>query len=216
MIFVNFKTYQEGTGEKAAKLAKICQTVAQKTSLEIIPLVQTADLFRLSCQALTVWAQAVDDIGFGANTGRVLPEAILAAGAEGVLLNHSENKIPTQIMGTLLPRCRKLGLKSLVCAESIEEAREIEKFKPDYLAYEPSEFIGSQTASVSSAKPEVIKEFIKQIKSLPVLVGAGIHSQKDVKIALELGAKGILVSSSIVLARAPQKKLIDLAEGFKD
>jgi len=125
MIFVNFKTYQEGTGREALKLAKVCQKVSQKTSLEIIPLVQAVDLFPLTKQGFSVWAQHLDDIEYGPNTGQVLPEAVLAAGAKGTLLNHSENKMPIPMVKSLLARGQKLGLKTLVCAESVEEAKEM-------------------------------------------------------------------------------------------
>jgi len=215
MIFVNFKTFKEGTGEAAVKLAKICQEVGKKTSIKIIPLVQAVDIFRLAQQGFEVWAQHLDDINFGPNTGQILPQAILAAGARGTILNHSENKLPPQVIGSIVSRCQRLGLKTLVCAESIEEGKEITELNPDFLAYEPPEFIGSRTTSVSTSKPEVIKSFIKEIKKIPIFVGAGVHSQEDVKIALKLGAKGILVATDIVLAKNPKKELLDLVGGFK-
>jgi triosephosphate isomerase len=215
MIFVNFKTYQQATGEMAVKLAEICREVAEEASLEVIPFVQSADLFRLASQNFEVWAQHVDDIEFGPSSGRILPEAVLAAGAKGTLLNHSERKLPLEVIKASVVRCRRLGLKAMVCADSVEEAKEIEKSAPDFLAYEPPEFIGSQTDSVATARPEVIKAFVSKIKSIPVLVGAGIHSQEDVKIALKLGAQGILVSSDVVLAKDPKNELLDLAKGFR-
>lgn len=215
MIFVNFKTYKEGTGEGAVKLAKICQEVSKATSLKIIPFVQAVDIFRLARLGFEVWAQHLDDIDFGPNTGQILPQAILAAGARGTILNHSENKLPIPVIGSIVARCQRLGLKTLVCAESIEEGKEVAVFKPDFLAYEPPEFIGSQMASVSTAKPEVIRDFVKEIKTISILVGAGIHSQEDVKIAIKLGAVGVLVATDVVLAKEPKKELIDLAGGFK-
>lgn len=215
MIFVNFKTYQEGSGEKAFELAKVCQAVEKKTSIEIIPVVQAVDIFSLAKQGLRAWAQHVDDISFGPNTGQILPQAVKEAGAEGTLLNHSEYKLPVEVIREIVRRCQGLKLKVLVCADNLEEAKEIFEAKPDLIAYEPPEFIGSRTDSVSSAKPEVIKDFTSEIKGIPILVGAGIHSQKDVKIALKLGAVGILVATDVVLAKNPEKELLDLAGGFK-
>ncbi len=215
MIFVNFKTYEQGTGEKAVALAKICQKVAKETSVKVFPVVQAVDILRVVKEAGgEIWAQHVDDIEYGPNTGQTLPEAVKATGAEGVLLNHSEIKLPVEVIGETIKRCQSLKLKVLVCSDSLEEVKEIAVFKPDLLAYEPPELIGSQTASVSKAKPEVIKDFVIEIKNIPVLVGAGIHSQQDVKKGIELGAVGILVSSDIVLAQNPEKELLDLASGF--
>lgn len=215
MIFVNFKTYKQGTGEKAVKLAKACQTVEKKTTIKIIPVVQVVDIFRIASQGFEVWTQHIDDINFGPNTGQILPQAIIAAGAKGTLLNHSEYKLPVEVIREIIKRCQALKLKTLVCSDSLEEAKAIVESKPDFIAYEPLEFIGSQTDSVSSAKPGVIRDFVKKIKKIPVLVGAGVHSQKDVKVALKLGAKGILVATDVVLAEKPEKELLDLAGGFK-
>jgi triosephosphate isomerase len=44
------------------------------------------------------------------------------------------------------------------------------------------------------------------------LVGAGIHSRKDVKIALKLGASGIAVSSSVMKSKNPSTELRRLLE----
>ncbi|MCJ7792387.1 MAG: triose-phosphate isomerase [Candidatus Marinimicrobia bacterium] len=215
MIFVNFKTYQSGTGEKALALAKICQKVAKKAKIAVIPVVQAVDLFRLTSQGFVVWVQHVDDIDFGPNTGQILPQAVVEAGAKGTLLNHSENQLPLEMIKEIIKKCQLLKLKTLICADNLEEAKTIVKARPDFLVYEPPEFIGSRTASVSTAKPEVIQDLVKEIKNVPVLVGAGIHSQKDVKIAIKLGAKGILVASDVVLAKNPEKELLDLAGGFR-
>jgi triosephosphate isomerase len=215
MIFINFKTYKQGTGQTAFELAKACQKVAKRTSVQIFPLVQTTDIFNLANQGLKVWAQHVDNINFGPHTGQILPQAVTNAGAEGVLLNHSEHKLPVEVVKETLKRCQALGLKTLVCSDSLEEAKTIIKAKPDLIAYEPPEFIGSRTDSVSSTKPEVIKDFVNEIKKIPVLVGAGIHSRKDVRIALQLGAKGVLVATDVVLAEEPEKQLLELAGGLK-
>ncbi len=223
MIFVNFKTYEEGTGEKALELARICQEVEQETEVKIFPVVQTADIYRLASQNLTVWAQHIDDIPFGPNTGLTLPQAIAAAGAKGTLLNHSENKLPVETIGSIIERTKGLGF--LVCAEALDEAQRITEFKPDLIAYEPPELIGRASpkampaargdVAVSSAKPEIIADFTKKIKDIPVLVGAGIHDQQDVRKSLSLGAVGILVSSAVVLADNQKEVLLDLAKGFK-
>lgn len=214
MIFVNFKTYQKGTGEAAFNLAKICQEVAKETDVTIVPVVQTADIFRLARAGLTVWAQHLDDIDFGPNTGQVLSWVVVEAGAKGTILNHSENKLPIETIGSTIKKVQGSRFKVLVCAESVEEGKQIAQFKPDFLAYEPPELIGGDV-SVSKAKPEIIRDFVGEIRNIPVLVGAGIHTPEDVRKAISLGAVGILVSSSVVLAKNPKEILVNLAGGFK-
>lgn len=215
MIFVNFKTYRQGTGRAALKLVNICSKVALKASLTVIPLAQVADILRFSKAGLDIWAQHADDVEYGANTGRVLPEALVAAGAKGVIINHSEDRLPAATVNSLVSRCRRLGLKTLVCAASVQEGKRLVSSKPDYFAYEPPALIGSRTDSVASAKPEVIKDFVNEFRQLPVLVGAGVHSREDVKISLKLGARGILVATDVVLADDPKARLFDLANGFR-
>jgi triosephosphate isomerase (TIM) len=211
MIFVNFKTYQQGTGESALNLARICQEVSQQTEVPIFPIVQAADIFRLSSQGFFVWAQHVDGIDFGPYTGSLLPESVLLAGAKGTLLNHAEKKLALAEIQKIM---EKFSGQTLICASSLEEGRQLSSLKPNFLAYEPPELIGGKI-SVSQAQPEVITAFINEIKEIPVLVGAGIHQKEDVQKALSLGAKGILISSDVVLSENPGQELLNLAEGFK-
>jgi triosephosphate isomerase len=89
--------------------------------------------------------------------------------------------------------------------------------KPTYAAYEPPELIGSKTTSVSKAKPDVIVKAVALSKEagIPLIVGAGVSSAKDVKTCIELGAVGVAVASDVVVANDPKKELLDLTEGFK-
>jgi triosephosphate isomerase len=211
MIFVNFKTYQQGTGESALTLAKICAEVEKETGVKIIPIVQVVDIFRLANQGLNVWAQHMDGIDFGPHTGQILPEALKEAGAKGILLNHAEKKLSLEELKIIMEK--RQDFQTLVCSESLEEGQQIATLKPDFLAYEPPELIGG-TVSVSQTKPEIISDFVAKIKEVSVLVGAGIHQKEDVQKALELRAKGVLVSSDIVLSENPKQELLNLAGGF--
>ena len=40
MLFINFKTYEEGTGKNALELIKILEEVAESSQIKIIPVVQ--------------------------------------------------------------------------------------------------------------------------------------------------------------------------------
>ena len=52
------------------------------------------------------------------------------------------------------------------------------------------------------------------MKGVPVLCGAGVHTQEDVRKAVELGAQGILVASGVVNAKDPEKVLTELMRGL--
>jgi triosephosphate isomerase (TIM) len=219
MIFINFKTYREGTGIKALTLIKILEEVSEVSGIKIIPVVQVMDIKEASIgTTLEVWTQKIDPIEYGAHTGAILPEAVFEDGAKGTFLNHSELRFPS--MDTLKfanERALSIGLKTLIFAGNPEDLKVVSSFKPTYVSYEPPELVGSTTTSVTQAKPEVIAQAVAVAKSfgIPLIVGAGIKSKEDVVKSLELGAMGIAVASDIVKAQDPKKELMDLVEGFK-
>lgn len=221
MIFVNFKTYPQGTGDEALKLAKICETVSLESKIEIIPVVQFVDLFRIAeAIKIPVWVQHLDFFPQGQHTGWENLEAVVEAGGKGTLLNHAEHQIPPGTVNQVIKRVkereseRARDFQTMVCCKTMGQAERLAKLKPDYLAYEPPELIGGDL-SVSEAKPTVIERIVKKLPDMKIMVGAGIKTGKDVKRSLELGAKGILVSSAVVLAKDQKEVLEDLASGYK-
>ena len=93
MIFVNYKTYEEGSGPRALSLTKILEEVAHETQVKIIPVVQIIDAEAvMGATTLQVWIQHVDPVSYGAHTGWTLPEEAARIGISGVFLNHSEHK----------------------------------------------------------------------------------------------------------------------------
>ncbi len=219
MIFVNYKTYEEGTGERAIALTKILEEVAHETQVKIIPVVQATDIKEVvSSTKLEVWVQKIDPVEFGAHTGSVIPEAVFEDGATGTFLNHSENRLDTfEELAKASDRAKEVGLKTLIFARDLEDLKNACSLTPNYVAYEPPEFIGSTTISVAQAKPEVIKEAyeIAKMAAIPLIVGAGVHSQEDVRKSLELGAVGFAIATKIVKAVDPRQALLDLTEGYQ-
>lgn len=219
MIFVNYKTYLEGLGENALKLTKILEGVAHESQVKIIPVVSTIDAQTLiSSTSLEIWIQHIDPIGYGAHTGWTLPEEVAKVGVYGVFLNHSEHKFDNlDSLYVANEKAMSANLKTLIFASDLDELKKISNLAPTYVAYEPAELVGSTTVSVSEAKPEIIQEASEIARGfgLPLVVGAGIHSQEDVRKGIELGAVGFAVATDIVKASDPRAELLDLVEGFK-
>lgn len=219
MIFVNYKAYEEGTGQKAIALTKILEEVAHETQVKIIPVVQIIDAeMVVASTALEVWIQHVDPVTYGAHTGWTLPEEAAKIGISGVFLNHSEHKFDSfDNLYTANEKAMSANLKTLIFATDLEELKKVCDLAPTYVAYEPAELVGSTTVSVAEAKPEIISQAggISRSFGLPLIVGAGIHSMVDVKKSLELGAVGVAVATDIVKAIDPKKELLDLVEGLK-
>lgn len=215
MILINFKIYQETFGNNAVKLAKICKEVMEETKIEIIPVVSTLDAYRISSELkMKVYLQSVDEYFEGARTGYVSPIQAKELKIQGSLLNHSEHKIKSGTIKYILKHW-PANFDAVVCIQTLGQTeRWAKNIKPTMIAYEPSYLIGSKDKSVSTEKPEVIKKMVEKFRGIPVLVGAGIKTSEDVKIALELGAKGILVSSAIIKSNNPKKDLLELARVF--
>lgn len=216
ILLINFKTYEEGTWEKALKIAKAAEKLANE-DVEIVLAVQPVDIGKISGNIrIPVFSQHVDPIVYGSHTGWILPESVKSAGAAGTLLNHSERQISFERLKESVDRCKEIGLRTVVCAATPEKVKEVASLKPDYIAIEPPELIGGDI-SVSKAKPEIITESIEKSEpfGIPVLCGAGVKNREDVSKAKELGAKGILVASGVVKAGDPEEAIRDLLEGFK-
>ncbi len=218
LILTNFKNYPSALGESAEHLAEIHIQAMKITGKQFAVAVSALDLRNIAGRfgnELPVFAQHVDDGGYGSTTGKIIPEEVKKLGASGALLNHSECRIgDMERLGKIIGRCRDAGLMVVVCAEDAEEGAQImEKFSPDLIAVEPPELIGGDI-SVSSARPELIEESVKKIGTGKVLVGAGVKTGEDVRIAMELGAVGVLLASGVTKAADPGRVLEDLVSGL--
>ncbi len=218
LIVLNFKTYEQSTGKNALKLAGICDKVASETGAKIIVCPQLADLRSVAdAVSIPVYAQCVENIKPGGNSGHALPEAAKTAGASGSLVNHSEFRLLFADVDALVVRLRELGLTSIVCTNNVGVTKAAAALEPDFVAIEPPELIGSGI-SVSKAQPGVITDSVNAVKKInpkvKVLCGAGITTAEDLKKAIELGSCGVLLASGIVKASDQEKALRDLVEGL--
>lgn len=223
LIIVNFKTYKEATGENAVKLAKQCEAAALKArgKAKVAVAAQATDIFRVAAavntKVIAVFAQHIDANGQGKSTGFITAEAVRDAGAAGTLINHAEHKITD--VAKRIATAKAAGLATAVCAANVAEAKAVASLmpSPDYVAVEPPELIGGNV-SVSKANPEVVSASVAAVKSanssIKVLCGAGVNSRSDVEKALELGTEGILVATAVVLAKDPERALLELISGI--
>jgi triosephosphate isomerase len=217
-IIVNFKVYREVEGPKAVSVALACQKVAEESGVSVAVCPPMVELSRVAGAVnIPVLAQHVDARKPGSNTGWITPEMIASAGAAGTLLNHSEHRLEITDLKNSVAACRLNGLISVVCADSAETSGAVAFFKPDFIAVEPPELIGGDI-SVTSARPEVVSDAVHAVHrvdaNIPVLCGAGVKTGKDIKAALGLGAKGVLLASGVVKATDVAKALSDLVSGI--
>jgi triosephosphate isomerase len=216
LIIVNFKTYIESTGTRALELARQAERASVETGACIVVAPQPADLAKIAASVeIPVFAQHIDPIKPGSNTGHILAESVKDAGALGTIINHSERQMRLIDIEATIALCREKGLISCVCANNPSVSAAIAAMQPDITSMEPPELIGSGI-SVSKAKPEVISDTVNLVKrinsNMTILCGAGISTAEDVTIALKLGTKGVLVASGIVKAKDPYRVLRAFAD----
>ncbi|OYT40702.1 MAG: triose-phosphate isomerase [Desulfurococcales archaeon ex4484_58] len=219
IIAINYKAYYPYSfGEHARLIAQESKRIWRETGIEIILIPPYTELKTIlgivKDTDIKVYAQHADPIEPGAHTGYVPLEELKEAGVHGVLINHSEHRMKLADINWLINRARKLGLKTLVCADVPETGAAVAILKPDIVAVEPPELIGTGIP-VSKAKPEVITNSVNLIRKVnpevTILTGAGISKGEDVYAAIKLGTHGVLVASAIVKSSKPYEIIKDMA-----
>lgn len=216
LIVVNFKTYTEGTGENAVRMAKYCEEVSRDSGVDIIACPQTPDIYRVASSVkIPVFAQHIDGVGAGSYTGHITADCIKAAGARGTLINHSECRLVLADIDSALQAAKKSGLTAIVCTNNIAVTKAASVLAPGFVAIEPPELIGSGIP-VSKADPDIVRGSVSAVKKIApdveVLCGAGISRGEDVAAALELGTAGVLLASGVIKAKDPRAALLDLVK----
>jgi triosephosphate isomerase len=219
IVIVNFKTYAEATGKRAVELAKKAERVNHETGVSFSVAPQVADLAAVAeAVDIPVFAQHIDPIKPGGYTGHVLAESVEGAGAKGTLINHSERQLKLSDIDEIIRITREKSLFSVVCASNPTISMAAAALRPDLIAIEPPELIGTGIP-VSKAKPEVVTGTVRLVRAVNqevvILCGAGISYGEDVRAALKLGTQGVLVASGIVKAKDPYAIMLEFAEAIR-
>ncbi|MFQ5832133.1 MAG: triose-phosphate isomerase [Candidatus Thorarchaeota archaeon] len=219
IIAVNFKTYPQATGEKAVLLAQTCEKVSNEHSVSVVVCPQVPDLYRVSkAVEIPVFSQHMDSGEPGRFTGHAIGETLVEAGCSGTLLNHSEHRMQLADIEASVRRAEKLQLYSLVCTNNPLVSAAAASLKPDAIAVEPPELIGTGI-SVSQSQPEVISGTVDIIRAVnrdvTILCGAGISTGQDVEAAIKLGSQGVLLASAVAKSDKPEQVLKGLIEPLR-
>ena len=192
-------------GDKLLTLAKAIDRFAQKYDVDVILDPQVTDIRLLApkVRRVQIYGQHMDSIPPGRGMGSVLPEALKAAGATGVMLNHAERKLTIEEIAAAIRRADEVGLATIVCADTLEEMQAIARLAPNQIVAEPTALIGTgQTSSM-----DYVRESIAVIKTINpdilVLQGAGISSGQDVYKVIRAGAEATGSTSGIIKAPDP-------------
>lgn len=189
-------------GKQVLDLAKAADIAAKKYDVNIIFTAPFPDIRMVAeeTENLFVFAPHMDPISAGRGVADILPESIKAAGAVGVMLNHCEKPLSFSVLRQSIKRADEVGLMTIVCADSIAEAKAIALLEPNIIVAEPTDLIGSgKTSSLDYVHASI--EAIKSINpDILVLQAAGISSGKDVYNVIYAGAEATGSSSGVVKA----------------
>ncbi len=192
-------------GEEMLALAKVIDKTALKYDLDVIVTPQYTDIKLLAdnTERILVFAQHMDPLPVGRGLGSVLPEAVKAAGAVGVMLNHAEKPISMDTVAETIKRADEVGLATIVCADTLEDVKTIAKMGPNLIVAEPTELIGTGQTSDANYVIDTIKAVEEINPEIMVLQGAGISNGQDVYNTIKLGAQATGSTSGIIKAADP-------------
>lgn len=195
-------------GDEVLELAMIADEASAKHNVQVIFTTPYTEIRRVAqkCKNLIVFAPHMDPIPVGRGLADVLPEAVVAAGADGVMLNHVEKQLSLLNLKSTMDRAKALDMLTLICTDSTTEAKAAALMGPTVITAEPNDLIGTGKASDLS----YIRESVDAIRSIDpsiyVLIGAGISSGQDVYNVIKEGADASGSSSRV--ACATDKKAI--------
>lgn len=199
-------------GEKMLALAKVIDKTAMKYDVDVIVTPQYTDIKLLAdnTERILVFAQHMDSLTPGRGLGSVLPEAVKAAGAVGVMLNHAEKPLTLEEIEKTIARADEVGLGTIVCADTVEDVKKIAKMGPNLIVAEPTDLIGTGQTSDSNYVIETIKTVNEINPDIMVLQGAGISNGQDVYNTIKLGAQATGTTSGIMKSDRPYEMVEEM------
>ena len=194
-------------GETLLEMAKGLDKLAEKYDVDVVLDIPDTEIFNVArnVKRVHIYSQHMDSIPVGRGMGRTLPEAVKAAGAVGVMLNHAERKLTLPEIEAAIKRADELGLATMVCADSVEEVKAIAKLGPNIIVAEPSELIGTGKPADKEYVDEVIKVIREINPNILPFPSAGVTKGEDCYNIVKAGASASGCSSAIAKSATPLK-----------
>lgn len=192
-------------GDQVLELAKAADEAAGTYDIDVLFLAPYTEIRRVAehTRRLVIFAPYMDTLRPGRGMADVLPEAVKAAGARGVVINHCERPMTLAVIRETIARADELDLLSFACADTIAEAKAVAQLHPDIINPEPTELIGTGQFSDLS----FVRQSIEAVKSVypDILVeqAAGISSGEQVYRTILAGAEGVGAASGVCMAADP-------------
>ena len=192
-------------GDDVLNYAKAVDKAAIKYDVDALFIAPYTEIRRIAEQTerLIILAPYMDTLRPGRGIADVLPEAIKAAGAKGVLLNHCERPMSLPAIKETIDRANELDLFTFACADSIVEAKAIAQFHPDIINPEPSELIGTTEASDMTYVKQTLEVIRNLFPDILVEQAAGITKGIQIYDFIMVGNDGAGSASGILKSPDP-------------
>lgn len=193
-------------GDTVLEYAKAADEAAEKYDIDVLFITPAVEIRRVveNTKHLIVLAPYMDTLRPGRGMADILPEALKAAGAKGVVINHCEKPMSLPQMKKTIDRARELDFLVFACADTLEEAKAIAQLHPDIINPEPSQIIGGGNGV---SPMDYVKDSIKVIKEIypDILVeqAAGITNGQQVYDFIMAGSEAAGAASGIMNAKDP-------------
>ena len=192
-------------GDAVIEYAKAVDKAAMKYDIDAIFITPYTEIRRVAenTERLIVLAPYMDTLRPGRGMADVLPEAIKAAGAHGVLINHCEKPMTLSAIKETIDRANELELITFACADSIAEAKAIAQFEPDIINPEPTDLIGTDQASDMNYVKETLRVIKGMFPNILVEQAAGITRGSQIYEFIMAGNDGAGSASGILKSSDP-------------
>lgn len=204
-------------GDAVLEMAKAADAAAVKYDVDVLFISPYTEIRRIreACPHLILLAPHMDTLRPGRGMADVLPEALKAAGAQGVVINHCERPMTLSDIRKTIERANELDMLSFVCADTIDEARAIAQLHPDIINPEPTELIGSGQASDMRYVMEAIRAVKAIDPTIMVEQAAGITTAQQIYDFIMAGSEAAGSASGILKSPEPLALLDEMVGHVK-
>ena len=193
-------------GETEMEYALAADRASEKYDIDDLFITPSVEIRRIAenTKHLIILAPYMDTLRPGRGMADILPEALKAAGAQGVVINHCEKPMSLPQMKATVDRARELDFLVFACADTLEEAKAIAQLHPDIINPEPSGIIGGGNGVTPM---DYVEASIREIKAIypDILVeqAAGITNGQQVYDFIMAGSEAAGAASGIMKAADP-------------
>ena len=180
-------------GDVVLEYARAADAASKEHDVDVLFVAPYTEIRRVreNTDQLIVLAPYMDAIRPGRGIADVLPEALKAAGAQGVVLNHSERPMTLNAIRKTIDRANELDLLT-------------------FLNPEPTELIGSGNVSDMGYVREVIRAVKLIDQSILVEQAAGITTAQQVYDFIMAGSEAVGSASGILTSADPHALLNEM------